>query len=204
MCYPFLLYSCIEYCKQSIGKWKQSMSHTGICTDQVSLYLMKKLLSVLTDDYLSLPGNMKFINSNLKLDYWNFKVPLSNGGVFISRRLEFNENWQAHQQNWAIQYENEFISDANKATEVIKLRTMSDKYSISWEVSVPLKSEAEGSTELRQYISYLQLTPDKHINLVYTFRQRCKISLSKRDKFIGLWQKYRRKIQADDPSGGAV
>jgi hypothetical protein len=50
--------------------------------------------------------------------------------------------------------------------------------------AVPVKSEAEGSTELRQYpvlqdISYLQLTPDKHINLVYTFRQRCTISLSK-------------------------
>jgi hypothetical protein len=123
---------------------------------------------------------------------------------FMSCRLEFNENWQAHQQNWSIQYENEFISDANKATEVIKLRTMSDKYSISWEVSVPVKGEAEGSTELRQYISFLQLTPDKHTNLVYTFRQRCTISLSKRDKFKGLWPKYRRKVQAHDISGRAV
>jgi hypothetical protein len=180
------------------------MSHTGVCTDQASWYVMKKLLSVLTDDYLSMPGNMKFINSNLKLDYWNFKVPLSNGGFFMSCRLEFNENWQAHQQNWAIQYENKFISDANKATEVIKLRTMSDKYSVSWEVSVPVKSEAEGSTERRQYISYLQLTPDKHINLLHTFRQRCTISLSKRDKFKGLWPKCRRKIQADDTNGRAV
>jgi len=67
-----------------------------------------------------------------------------------------------------------------------------------------VKSEAEGSTELRQYISYLQLTPDKHINLVYTFRQRCTISLSKRDKFKGLWPKCRRKIQADDTSGRTV
>ena len=42
----------------------------------------------------------------------------------MSCRLEFNENWQAQQQHRAIQYENEFVSDANKATEVIKLRTI--------------------------------------------------------------------------------